>query len=112
MLKKAFDKAKTHPRQTSIYTRRAKLLEFKTLPESHLFELVYFHFFIGSINIKAVKWFIQNMKNKNLKDLILLDSNKFITEPIKTQFYILKLKDQFTFEVLTKHSPEVRKLLK
>lgn len=112
MLKKAFDKAKTHPRQTSIYTRRSKLLEFKHLPESHLFELVYFHFFIGNINIKAVKWFIQNMSTATLKDLLLLDAYKFSNEPIKTQFYILKLKDHFTFQVLTKHSPEVRKLLK
>lgn len=107
---KAFKKAKSYPKKTSIYTRRSKLLTHN-FPDSHLFELICFHFLIGTINIKAVRWFIKSMPNATLKDLLLLDAKEFEKEPIKTQFYILKLKDHFTFQVLSKHAPEVKRLL-
>lgn len=107
---KAFKKARGLPKKTSIYTRRAKLLTHD-IPNSHLFELICFHFFIGTINIKTVKWFIREMPNATLKDLLLLDAREFEKEPIKTQFYILKLKDHFTFQVLTKHAPNIKRLL-
>jgi hypothetical protein len=110
-INKAFKKARGLPKKTSIYTRRSKLLEMESIPNSHLFELIYFHFFIGTINIKTVKWFIKAMPKATLKDLLLLDAKEFEKEPIKTQFYILKLKDHFTFQVLTKHAPEIKRLL-
>jgi hypothetical protein len=111
VIQKAFIKAKKQPQKTSIYTRRAKLITLN-IPDRHLFELISFHFLIGTINIKAVRWFIKAMPNANLKDLLLLDAKEFENEPIKTQFYILKVKDAFTFQVLTKHAPQISKLLK
>lgn len=111
VIQKAFIKAKKQPQVTSIYTRRTKLLSLN-IPDTYLFELICFHFLIGNINIKAVRWFLKTMTSATLKDLLLLDAKQFETEQIKTQFYILKIKDAFTFQVLTKHAPQISNLLK